>query len=85
MNNTIMTDIICPGSEVEMVQGDVKISVRIITVSVSGHWQGVLSARYEVAWLVGSDRKTAWIEPHEMQLLDSGRYRKIGFGYIPQE
>lgn len=58
-----------PGSVAKM--GD--IEVKILAVMIRGESM----TQCEVSWIVNGDRKTAWIEEHEIR--DLSELREVGF------
>lgn len=48
------------------------IPAKVLSVSIRGS-----AVQYEVAWIVGGDRKTAWCDPHEIR--SDADMRAVGF------
>jgi hypothetical protein len=75
-----MLEIYTPGSIVFFSGGELAsggLRCRVITVSITGH-EGHCTVRYEVSWIVDSERKTAWIESFEIVSSPRGK-SQVGF------
>lgn len=75
-----MLEIYPPGSVIFLSGGGLTgsdIRCRVIAASIIGH-EGHTTIRYEVSWIVDSDRKTAWIESFEIVSSPEGK-SQVGF------
>jgi hypothetical protein len=68
-----MIELLAPGAHV-LLHGEINATIRQVSISGANH-----HVQYEVVWLNGNARSTAWVESHEIEPRNDAEKMQVGF------